>query len=860
MNCFEYATGKKEVLFLVTSDLATDRIKSTYIDPLGNLTEDMFLVARLTSSEAKFNADLKKQFIEEELKPLINSYQIKYLIVTDGDWFKLLAKVKKVDIYLGYELPSPYCDAKVMYIPSFFRIFYAPDIQDKINFVLKKINSLYSGSYQKPGENIIYTGKYITDELEMVSQLDELLNYTYLTCDIETFSLKHNTSGIASIAFAWNCHEGCAFNIDKRKTEPNKVKRDLLKKFFEQYQGKLVFHNIAFDAYILIYQLFMKDQLDIEGLLYGLEVMLKKWDDTKLIAYLATNSCVRTSNKLKVLAQEYAGNYALEEIEDVSNIPIHKLLEYNLVDCLATWFVLTKYKPKMIQDKQEEIYETIFKPATKDIIQMQLTGLPIDLDKVAEAKAILEKDKEEALKQIRTSPLVHQYENIFRQDLLKIRQAKLKKKQLVLDDIKDTFNPMSPNQVADFLYTHLGLPVITKTDKGNPAVNSETLSTLIDMDIAPEAKSVLNGLLELSKTEKILSAFIPAFEKAIPGSNGWHYLCGNFNLGGTVSGRLSSNNPNLQNLPSTGTKYAKLIKSCFRPPKGKIFIGLDFASLEDRISALTTKDPNKLKVYTDQYDGHSLRAFSYFGNQMPDIQKEYEEAKTEQEKVKIINSIKSRYKDLRQASKMYTFALTYAGTWRTLMEKGKIPEENARHIEEKYHELYKKSDEWVASKLKQAEQEGYITAAFGLRVRTPLLAQVIKGTSVTPKEAEAEGRTAGNALGQSWCLLNSRAASEFMNQVRNNPKYRNRIQPCAQIHDAQYYLIDDSIDVLLWVNETLVKCIQWQNHPDIWHDEVKLEGNLSLFFPDWAHEIELPNHCTEEQLIEVINQYKKENM
>lgn len=54
---------------------------------------------------------------------------------------------------------------------------------------------------------------------------------------------------------------------------------------------------------------------------------------------------------------------------------------------------------------------------------------------------------------------------------------------------------------------------------------------------------------------------------------------------------------NLQNIPSTGSPYAKLIKSCFKAPKGWVFSGADFASLEDRISALTTKDPNKLKVY-----------------------------------------------------------------------------------------------------------------------------------------------------------------------------------------------------------------------------------------------------------------------
>ncbi len=281
MNCFEYGEGKKEILFLV-HDLATDRIKETYINFISNITENSVIICKLTREEVKFSADLKEQFIEEEIKPLINEHQIKYLITTEGDWFKKLTKQKKVDIFLGYELPSPYIDAKVMYIPSYFRVFYSPDVQDKINFVLNKLNTLFTGSYQKPGENIIKTERYVIDsDPEKIKYFfNSLMEYDALTCDIETYSLKHNTSGITSIAFAWNEHEGCAIKIDDSKEEQNLLKREVLKKFFEQYNGKLIFHNIAFDAYILIYQLFMKDQLDVEGLLYGLEVMLKNWDDT----------------------------------------------------------------------------------------------------------------------------------------------------------------------------------------------------------------------------------------------------------------------------------------------------------------------------------------------------------------------------------------------------------------------------------------------------------------------------------------------------------------------------------------------------------------------------------------------------
>lgn len=314
------------------------------------------------------------------------------------------------------------------------------------------------------------------------------------------------------------------------------------------------------------------------------------------------------------------------------------------------------------------------------------------------------------------------------------------------------------------------------------------------------------------------------------GPDGWHYLFGFFNLGGTVSGRLSSSNPNLQNLPAKG-KLAKLIKRCFKAPPGYLFVGLDFSSLEDRISALTTKDPNKLKVYTDGYDGHCLRAFSYFGENMPDI---------DQDSVSSINSIAKNYPDERQESKTPTFLLTYGGTFRGMMGQLGWSQDKAQTIETRYHELYQVSDKWIAARIQEAGQQGYVEVAFGLRLRTPLLRQVILGTSRTPYEAEAEGRTAGNALGQSWCLLNSRSGVEFMGKVRSG-EYSLDIRPCAHIHDAQYFLIPDDMAVLRYVNEHLVQAVEWQDHPDIWHDEVKLGGELSIFFPDWSTECVIPN-------------------
>lgn len=279
------------------------------------------------------------------------------------------------------------------------------------------------------------------------------------------------------------------------------------------------------------------------------------------------------------------------------------------------------------------------------------------------------------------------------------------------------------------------------------------------------------------------------------------------------------------------------VSECFNYEGGWLFCGLDFASLEDRISALTTKDPNKLRVYTDGFDGHSLRAKFYFGEQMPDID----------DSVEGINSIQKKYKSLRSESKAPTFLLTYGGTYMGLMKNCGFTEEKAKLIESRYHEMYTVSDAWVQAKLDEAAKTGYVTAAFGLRVRTPLLAQVLRGTCKTPYEAEAEGRTAGNALGQSWCLLNNRAGSEFMRKVRTS-EFRLDIRPSIHIHDAQYFMISDNMDTLQFTNKHLVDAVNWQNHPDIAHPDVGLGGELSLFYPTWANEIVIPNHATPEEV------------
>lgn len=849
-----YVNEKKDsysICFLV-SKIQRKELEQAYFEGLD--PKDIIVIEAYKSPKKKKTpVSEMKEFIQD-LKTELLALNVQYLCICNADYYKVFTKEPKTDVNLGYikEIDG----LKVIYVPDYKSIFYDPDrVKNKINRSLTALKNSLAGTYKDPG-NINIKGQYPKNYWAIAHALKNLLQYDALTCDIETFSLKPDKAGIGSIAFAWNQSTGLAFQVDPSPNEKAEAIRSLLRWFFEAYQGKLIFHNIAFDASVLIYQLFMDDISDTKGFLAGMERVLNNFEDTKLIAYLATNSCAGNELGLKVLAQEFTGNYAQDEIADITKIPVRQLLEYNLTDCVSTWFVYNKYRPIMVQDQQEKIYNQLFLPSTIDIIQMQLTGIPLNMKRVLEVEKILQADQEQALTSLKECACIKKAEAVLNQEWVDKRNSELKVKRVTLEDANCEFNPRSGKQLQLLLYEVLKLPVLEKTPSGAPATDGDTLKALMNHTQDEEALKVLQSLLDFAAVDKILTAFIPAFKEAVYSKwDHWHYLIGNFNLGGTVSGRLSSSKPNLQQLPATGSKYAKIIKSCFQAPEGWLFCGLDYNALEDHISALTTKDPNKLKVYTDHYDGHCLRAFSYWKDKMPDIVQSLKEHP--EKEVEIINSIKQSHKDLRQRSKGCTFALTYQGTWMTLKKNFGFTEEEAKHIEKQYHELYKVSDQWVQKHLDQASIDGYVTAAFGLRVRTPLLKQVIRQTKYTPHEAEAEGRTAGNALGQSWCLLNNRAGVEFNNEVRYSP-YRFKIRPVAQIHDAQYFLIKDDPEVILWANEHLVKAVSWQDDPAIYHPEVKLGGEFSIFYPDWAHELVLPNNLkSEAKLTKLVKDYLK---
>ena len=266
---------------------------------------------------------------------------------------------------------------------------------------------------------------------------------------------------------------------------------------------------------------------------------------------------------------------------------------------------------------------------------------------------------------------------------------------------------------------------------------------------------------------------------------------------------------------------------------------------------ITIPDKAEVKIekigQTDGFDSHSLRAYSYFGDEMEGI---------DPDSVESINEIAVRYKSLRQKSKAPTFALQYLGTYRTLMANCGFTERLAKQIEKRYREMYAVSFNYTDKKLAEACKKGYVTVAFGLRVRTPSLKNSVLGTRRTPQYVQAEARSAANALSQSYGQLTNRAAHAFMSKVRDS-KYRKDIKICCQIHDAAYFLVRDrTFAPLMFLNENMAKEMQWQEDPAIQHPEVGLSGSTEIYWPNWAHGFSIANDATETDIKKAIKKHR----
>jgi DNA polymerase-1 len=621
-------------LLVKEASFNTQAIFQHYVKPLlarGFLQEDFLVIGLEYNQQDKAPVKWIKEKLED-VRKVIQQHNIEHVLCCDASYFKVLARVKKAEPYYGYVLPSIWPGVQAALSLNYLQLFYNPSLKDRLNLSLEGLAKKIKGEEGLFQKDLLEHVKFPETTSEIATALAQLTIHPKVTCDVETHGLSLSTSILLSISFAWNTQEAIVFSMKKDR----EVREAMLLEFFKAYKGTVIYHNASFDIRALIFNIIQQTgdahTTKARKTVDLVHLMHKDVEDTKILAYLATNTTAGNELGLKKQAQEFAGNYAVDEIANPLSIPMDELLRYNAVDALATFYVYNKHKAT-VEREQKDIYEQLFLPALRVNSLMQLTGLPFDLQEVENFNNLLKTDIKATTDIIVSYPEIELLENTLKIEAAITANSKLKKLRKTADDFDELkFNPNSHVQLAKLLYEVLKLPVFHYTDKGKPATSGKALESILNFikqnpeQYPSRLQGLLQAFIDLALATKIKNTFIPAFQANSSTLMGDRRLHGFFNLGGTISGRLSSSNPNLMQLPSTGTPYAEPLKRCVRPYKEEnkrpewIMVGADFSSLEDRISALQTKDPNKLKIYTDGLDAHCMRAYAYFHDQMPDIQ------------------------------------------------------------------------------------------------------------------------------------------------------------------------------------------------------------------------------------------------
>lgn len=292
-------------------------IVNSYLDPLaqrGVSSADVIAFTLAYNEAGKAPAAFIKEYLGK-LLPALDSLGTKYLYVADSGYFKVLTGQVKAEPHHGYVLPCKIKGYEHMHVVlgiNYQALIYNPDLKDKLDLGLKALADHVNGAYQAPGTGIIHSAQYPEGTQAIAEALQSLHQYPVLACDIETTSLRFWEAELETISFAWGPHDGISFCIGRdTSAEQKEIICSMLKEFFELYNNPIIWHNIAYDAKVLTYRLWMRDLQDTPGLLRGLNVMTKNFHDTKLIAYLSTNSTAGNKLGLKDLAHEFAGDYGV---------------------------------------------------------------------------------------------------------------------------------------------------------------------------------------------------------------------------------------------------------------------------------------------------------------------------------------------------------------------------------------------------------------------------------------------------------------------------------------------------------------------------------------------------------------------
>ncbi|ORF46514.1 DNA polymerase I [Gilliamella apicola] len=317
----------------------------------------------------------------------------------------------------------------------------------------------------------------------------------------------------------------------------------------------------------------------------------------------------------------------------------------------------------------------------------------------------------------------------------------------------EKFNPASPKQIQAILFDKHNLPVLKKTPKGDPSTSEEVLSELANEYELPRMILFYRGLAKLKNT---YTDKLPLMISPID-----HRIHTNYNQIGTITGRLSSNDPNLQNIP-VRNEEGRRIRQAFIAPKGCKIISADYSQIELRIMAHLSQDESLLNAFAHDKDIHRVTAGEILGKAESEVTNEE-----------------------RRRAKAVNFGLIYGMSAFGLSKQINIPRKEAQFYIDRYFERYPGVQQYMEQTRQLAAEQGYVETLSGRRLYLP------KIRSTNGIEKRGAERAAINAPMQGTAADIIKTAMIKMSEWIKNQSTDN-IKMVMQVHDELVFEVKDA--------------------------------------------------------------------
>ncbi len=472
--------------------------------------------------------------------------------------------------------------------------------------------------------------------------VDNLLKQKAVCFDTETTSLNELEAELIGMSFSYK--KGLAYYIPiSENREEAQQTVEIFRPFFEDQNVLKIAHNLKYD-----YKVLKNYNIEVEGKIF----------DTMIAHYLLNPDGRHGMDYLSEMYLDYKpvsiesliGKKGKNQLT-LREVDLKTQTDYAAEDADVTFQLYELFAPQLAKENLESLFYNVEMPLMKVLAKIELTGVKLDNNWLAQESKDLEND-------------------------LKILESK------IFELSGEEFNMNSPKQLGDILFDKMQLdPKAKKTKTGQYATSEDVLQKLASKH------EIISQILEYRTLQKLKSTYVDALPGQIDKKDDRVHT--NFSQTTAATGRLASVNPNLQNIPIR-TLRGQQIRGAFVADEGKKIISADYSQIELRLIAEISGEQNMIKAFQNGEDIHVSTAAKLFNIPLEDV------TKTQRGQAKTVN-----------------FGIIYGQGAFALAEQTGLSRSEAKKMIDSYYENYPRLKEYIAEQVKKAQDFGYVETILG---------------------------------------------------------------------------------------------------------------------------------------------------